>query len=105
MTDHPDRRVSSGALPAAGVVAELLDEAHQRFRDVTDGRPSSVYPALERADHDLIPATRTPGNRWGNRAHASAPARASSSSVWASWSPSPAIVSGMVKDRAERVRG
>ena len=54
MTDQTDRHVSSGSLPAARVVGRLLDEAHQRFRDVTDGRPSSVYPALERADPALF---------------------------------------------------
>ena len=31
MTEHADRRVSTGSLPAASVVGQLLDEAHQRF--------------------------------------------------------------------------
>ena len=54
MTAQSDRHVSSGSLPAAAVVGQLLEEAHRRFRDVADGRPSSVYPALERADPALF---------------------------------------------------
>ena len=54
MIERTDRHVSSGSLPAAAVVGQLLDEAHRRFRDVTDGRPSSVYPALARADPALF---------------------------------------------------
>ena len=54
MTDETDRHVSTGSLPAGSVVAELLDEAHDRFRGITDGQPSNVYPALERADPSLF---------------------------------------------------
>ncbi len=54
MTEPADRRVSTGSLPAASVVSQLLDEAHQRFVGLTDGRPSSVYPALARADPALF---------------------------------------------------
>ncbi len=49
-----NRRVSTGSLPPADVVVELLHDAHQRFRDVADGRPSPVYPALKRADPALF---------------------------------------------------
>jgi glutaminase len=45
--------VSTGALPARSVVGALVEEAHERFRDVDDGAVSSVYPALAR-----VPATR-----------------------------------------------
>jgi glutaminase len=54
MPEQPARHVSSGALPNAAVVDQLLQEAHRRFRDIADGRPSSVYPALERADPALF---------------------------------------------------
>jgi glutaminase len=54
MTEPTDRHVSSGSLPGAAVIGQLLDEAHRRFRDVADGQPSSVYPALERADPALF---------------------------------------------------
>ena len=54
MTEPADRRVSTGSLPALPVVDELLDEAYRRFRDLADGRPSNVYPALERADPALF---------------------------------------------------
>ncbi len=54
MTEYTERHVSTGSLPAAAVVGRLLDDAHQRFRDVAAGRPSSVYPALERADPGLF---------------------------------------------------
>jgi glutaminase len=48
----PDRyaNVSTGNLPRAALVQELVDEAHRRFAAVTDGANSTVYPALERAD-------------------------------------------------------
>lgn len=48
-----DRRfsnVSTGDLPQAEHVQELVDEAHRRFHVETSGANSAVYPALERAD-------------------------------------------------------
>ncbi|CAN5506498.1 glutaminase A [soil metagenome] len=50
----PGRRVSTGSLPSAIVVGDLIAEAHERFRDVTDGMPSGIYPALQRADPGLF---------------------------------------------------
>lgn len=52
MTD--DTFVSTGHLPAAERVQRLVGEAYQRFRGVSDGDPSSVYPALERVPVDLF---------------------------------------------------
>jgi len=54
MAEHADRRVSTGSLPAASVVGQLLDEAHQRFGDLSEGQPSSAYPALAQADPTLF---------------------------------------------------
>jgi len=54
MTEQADRLVSTGSLPAATVVAQLIAEAHERFGAATDGHPSNVYPALERADPALF---------------------------------------------------
>jgi glutaminase len=46
--------VSTGHLPAAERVQRLVDEAHSRFREISDGAPSSVYPALQRVPVDLF---------------------------------------------------
>ena len=54
MTEPTSRHVSTGRLPAAPLVGRLVDEAHRLFRDLDDGRPSGVYPALERADPALF---------------------------------------------------
>ena len=54
MTETTDRHVSTGSLPDTPVVGELLREAHERFAGLTDGQPSNVYPALERADPALF---------------------------------------------------
>lgn len=48
------RFVSTGRLPDADRTRALVDEAHERFRDVADGRPSDVYPALARVDPALF---------------------------------------------------
>ena len=42
--------ISTGNLPDAALVQQLVDDAHQRYAGVTDGGNSAVYPALERAD-------------------------------------------------------
>ena len=46
--------VSTGALPAAQRVQDLVSEAYERFRANSDGHNSTVYPALARAPHDLF---------------------------------------------------
>ncbi|MEX1287162.1 MAG: glutaminase A [Acidimicrobiia bacterium] len=48
------RFVSTGHLPGPDRTRTLVAEAHERFRAVDDGRPSDVYPALERADPNLF---------------------------------------------------
>lgn len=54
MREPTERHVSSGVLPGTEVVARVLEDVHERFRDVAAGRPSDVYPALERADPALF---------------------------------------------------
>ena len=49
-----DRYVSTGDLPAPGVVQALVDEAHARLRTDTAGAPSDVYPALAAVPPDLF---------------------------------------------------
>ena len=44
--------VSTGQLPSPDDVRALVDEAHERYRDVTDGETSDVYPALRDAPPD-----------------------------------------------------
>ena len=46
------RYISTGRLPTAEAVQEIVAEAHERFRDVRDGELSRVYPALTNADPD-----------------------------------------------------
>ena len=46
--------VSTGQLPPSEFVAKLVEEAHVRFRPVTDGENSQVYPALARVPSDLL---------------------------------------------------
>lgn len=41
------RYTSTGELPARGAVGKILRATYERYRDVDDGRLSSVYPALE----------------------------------------------------------
>lgn len=52
--DHStaSRYVSTGHLPPHGEVAVLLRDAYDRFRGVTDGAVSTVYPALAEACPD-----------------------------------------------------
>ena len=45
-----DRYISTGRLPTADAVREIVAEAHERFRHVPDGELSRVYPALATAD-------------------------------------------------------
>jgi glutaminase len=46
--------VSTGTLPPSERVASLVDEAHKRFRSITDGQNSNVYPALEEVPSRLF---------------------------------------------------
>ena len=46
--------VSTGHLPPPERVRALVDEAHERFKNVTEGKNSEVYPALARVPSDLF---------------------------------------------------
>jgi len=46
--------VSTGELPPAELVHELIVDAHARYRTNASGAPSQVYPALGRVRHDLF---------------------------------------------------
>lgn len=46
--------ISTGRLPGRSRVAQLLAEAHDSYRGVTQGYPSQVYPALASADPGLF---------------------------------------------------
>ncbi len=46
--------VSTGHLPSPELIQKLVSESHERFKSVTDGRNSKVYPALERVSSDLF---------------------------------------------------
>ncbi|MDO5712361.1 MAG: glutaminase A [Micrococcales bacterium] len=50
----PERYVSTGHLPDTSVVADLVAQAHSRYRAVSDGAVSQVYPALARVSPDLF---------------------------------------------------
>lgn len=46
--------VSTGTLPPSELVANLVAEAHKRFRSNAEGRNSDVYPALARVPSELF---------------------------------------------------
>ena len=46
--------VSTGHLPAPEQVRALVDEAYERYKSVSEGENSSVYPALARVPSDLF---------------------------------------------------
>jgi glutaminase len=46
--------VSTGSLPSPEQVRELVDEAHERYRDEADGARSTVYPALAEVPAELF---------------------------------------------------
>ena len=46
--------VSTGHLPPPERVRALVDEAHEGFKNVTEGKNSEVYPALARVPSDLF---------------------------------------------------
>src|SRR6478736_8679801 len=56
--------VSTGHLPSPEQVQRWVDEAHRRYRSVTEGANAQVYPALARVPSDLfgIAAVGTSGN-------------------------------------------
>jgi glutaminase len=56
--------VSTGHLPSPAQIQRWVDEAHERYRSVTDGENAQVYPALARVPSDLfgICAVGTSGN-------------------------------------------
>jgi glutaminase len=59
--------VSTGKLPTADRVTALVREAYERFKDVSDGLNSEVYPALARVSRDLfgISVVATTGEVFG----------------------------------------
>ena len=46
--------ISTGRLPPAELVKQLVDEAHHEFKSNTDGKNSQVYPALARVPSNLF---------------------------------------------------
>jgi glutaminase len=46
--------ISTGSLPPQSRVAELVAQAHERYRGITHGTNSQVYPALARVPSDLF---------------------------------------------------
>jgi glutaminase len=46
--------VSTGHLPAAGLVQTLLSEGHERFRSFNEGKVADYIPALARTPQDLF---------------------------------------------------
>jgi glutaminase len=46
--------VSTGHLPSPELVRALVDEAHERYRSVAEGKNSEVYPALARVPSELF---------------------------------------------------
>jgi glutaminase len=60
MVDSPTRApaaapfVSTGQLPPSEMVANLVREAHDKFRTVTEGQNSQIYPALARVPSELF---------------------------------------------------
>lgn len=52
--EQRQRFVSTGTLPDQQRITDLLQRAHERFRGVTDGSLSQVYPALAEADPEAF---------------------------------------------------
>jgi len=50
----PDNFISTGNLPPADFVTDLVTDAYERFRSNDEGKNSNVYPALERVPSDLF---------------------------------------------------
>jgi glutaminase len=53
VTDQPSF-ISTGTLPSAELVQELVVEAHERFRSNPEGAPSENYPVLASVDEKLF---------------------------------------------------
>ena len=45
--------VSTGHLPEAETVQQLVSDAHRHFKTNTDGQNSQIYPALARVPSDF----------------------------------------------------
>ena len=56
--------VSTGHLPSPAQIQRWVDDAHERYRSITDGENAQIYPALARVPSDLfgICAVGTSGN-------------------------------------------
>jgi len=54
LVDSQSSFISTGRLPAAHRITELVSEAHSRFSSVSLGQVSQVYPALARVPSDLF---------------------------------------------------
>lgn len=54
LSDSTKSYVSTGSLPSAERVRQLVQDAHQRFSSLTEGRVSQVYPALARVPANLF---------------------------------------------------
>lgn len=54
LSDSTKAYVSTGSLPSAERVRQLVQDAHQRFNSLTEGRVSQVYPALARVPAHLF---------------------------------------------------
>jgi glutaminase len=52
--DQGPSYISTGHLPPAEQVRELVDEAYRRFKPNSDGKNSQVYPALARVPEDMF---------------------------------------------------
>lgn len=53
-TEVTEDFISTGHLPPDEQVQKLVSEAHARFKSVSDGENSKVYPALERVSSELF---------------------------------------------------
>ena len=56
--------VSTGHLPSPAQIQRWVDDAHERYQSITDGKNAQIYPALARVPSDLfgICAVGTSGN-------------------------------------------
>lgn len=52
--DDSQRIVSTGRLPISETVRNAVEDAHARFRDVSDGAIPTYYPALAKVDPNLF---------------------------------------------------
>jgi glutaminase len=52
--ERPTAFVSTGELPPPERVRMLVDDAHERFASIDEGRPSQIYPALAQAPPEFF---------------------------------------------------